>query len=520
MSRPDLAFLQFARIVENAGGCAEDRPWGVEDDAGEIVACHATEADAQAAVDEMAPADDATPTEVRVFAVLAVEGFETADGRLLERGGWQATRTLPVPVWVQTDQPEWGGHAGAFIGGRWETMERMADGRRIYATGAMSIADERGTWAVEQVRAQNLRFVSIDVGEHDVEYEVREVDEDGWPTDVLTRFTEYEIAGATICGQPAIPLAVVWVDGMEPPAEFTAALPDEPERVAAPEVVESDGPGLLIMASASAPPEEWFAYSEELHGELIAQVEATGRAPHLRIIDEHRFVGFVAPFGVCHIAMPGCVTAPRSRTDYAYFATQEALARCCADCGEVHADAHEARRIPAGVLTMDTVHAARGLGAQDARYHYDHSGYAAARVAIGECDFGIWVAGAVLPGTPPDRLARLNGANLSGDWRLQRGALELCAVLAVNVPGFPMTRPTAHFVASGGELVQTALVGPLWPNIEATIAASGRGVEDPRWAHVHREMRDMHAEIKRLSSIAEPLRGQAAESLVASMRAN
>jgi hypothetical protein len=170
---------------------------------------------------------------------------------------------------------------------------------------------------------------------------------------------------------------------------------------------------------------------------------------------------------------------------------------------------------------MDTVHAQRGIGAAEARYHYDHSGFAAARVAVGESPFGIWVAGSLLPGVSEERAAVLNGANLSGDWRLQRGSLELVAALVCNVPGFPMVRPTAHLTAgAGGELVQTALVGALWPHEEELLAAGGqrRSREDPRFAVLDARMRRLEAGLARHESVVDPLRGLAADRIMEHIR--
>jgi hypothetical protein len=44
----------------------------------------------------------------------------------------------------------------------------------------------------------------------------------------------------------------------------------------------------------------------------------------------------------------------------------------------------------------------------------------------------------------------LRGSTLSGDWRGVDGNLELIALLAVNVPGFPVPR-TRALVASGDD---------------------------------------------------------------------
>src|SRR5262245_16136776 len=266
--RHHASFLSFMpwHKVQDSSGCPSDKPWAVvKDDDGSIEGCHATEDDANAQIAALnaneGDSGGATVSEVPFSAVIAVEGYETGDGRMLEVGGWTDGRHMPLPMWVQTEQPEWGGHAGAFIGGRMDSIERLDDGRRLFARGFLSTADDRGQWAEEQVRQKNLRFVSIDIGDADVSYEVREVDAEGWPVDVLARFDQYQIIGATVCGSPAIAFAVIWLDDMEAPAEFTAPLPDTPEPVVEPDVVEGDMPIMLLASArdeAGHPPADWF----------------------------------------------------------------------------------------------------------------------------------------------------------------------------------------------------------------------------------------------------------------------
>jgi len=61
------------------------------------------------------------------------------------------------------------------------------------------------------------------------------------------------------------------------------------------------------------------------------------------------------------------------------------------------------------------------------------------------------VAGALRPDADELTVRRLRGAALSGDWRQLAGGLELVAALAVNVPGFPITRPKSR-TASGAPM--------------------------------------------------------------------
>ena len=137
-------------------------------------------------------------------------------------------------------------------------------------------------------------------------------------------------------------------------------------------------------------------------------------------------------WGTCHIGLPGrCVEPPRSPSNYAYFRT-----------GAVYTA--EGTQVAVGHITLGTGHAGPAASARAAAEHYDNTGTVVVDVAAGEDSHGIWVAGAVRPGTTPDQIRALRAAPLSGDWRTIGGNLELVGALAVNVPGFPVPRPAGR----------------------------------------------------------------------------
>jgi hypothetical protein len=73
-------------------------------------------------------------------------------------------------------------------------------------------------------------------------------------------------------------------------------------------------------------------------------------------------------------------------------------------------------------------------------------------VAVGNDAHGIWVAGAIRPGTSESRIRELRAAGqVSGDWRRIGGSLRLVGLLAVNVPGFPVPKLRTH-LTSGQQL--------------------------------------------------------------------
>jgi hypothetical protein len=170
------------------------------------------------------------------------------------------------------------------------------------------------------------------------------------------------------------------------------------------------------------PPSEWFE-----NPRLAALTPLT-------ITEEGRVYGHGAAWGTCHTAFADVCTTPPREGDHSYFRL-----------GEVVTASGE--RVAVGHITLGTGHAAtRGLSPQKAAEHYDNTGTVVAVVASGEDDHGIWVAGAVRPGTPETRIQELRAAPLSGDWRRIGGQLRLVAFLAVNRPGFPVPR-TKTFVS-------------------------------------------------------------------------
>jgi hypothetical protein len=177
--------------------------------------------------------------------------------------------------------------------------------------------------------------------------------------------------------------------------------------------------GSITAAAIEAPvvpPSSWFR-----------DPKMSGPTP-LTICDDGRVFGHLAVWGQCHIAYSdSCVTPPRSAASYAHFLTGELL---CED----------GARVPVGQITMDTGHAPLNANPARALAHYDDTGAAIADVTAGEDRHGIWLAGALRPGLSPEKVRAVMAADVSGDWRRIGSALELIAVLSVNVPGFPKNR--------------------------------------------------------------------------------
>lgn len=376
----------------------------------------------------------------RWAGVLAVEGVMTGDGRYIEEGAlrWE---TLPVPL--RAVRQDVGGHDGAEVCGRIDSVERR-DGGVVWGEGVFDLGSEIGAEAARQVVAQMSTGVSIDTD--DVVFEVHlkadllaaempdedEPLEDGLdgmkvlgeyaPDDEVMVIKSARLRAATLVATPAFEQARVQVVGDVPaPA---AGGSDAPKGDVGAAAAAADADVLTAAAIPVAPPAAWF------------DPPALSGPTALTVSEDGRVFGHIAAWGTCHIGQVGeCVQPPSSPSGYAYFRT-----------GAVRTA--EGVEVAVGHLTMGTGHAAPRAGARAAAEHYDNTGTVFADVAAGEDAWGIWVAGALRPGTTPEQVRAARSAPISGDWRRIGGSLELVGALAVNVPGFPVPRPTG-LVASG-----------------------------------------------------------------------
>lgn len=180
------------------------------------------------------------------------------------------------------------------------------------------------------------------------------------------------------------------------------------------------------------PPKAWFG-DPKLKGPTSITVTPEGRV-----------FGHIAQWDVCHRDFNECVLAPKSKMEYRPFHLGKAVTA-------------EGDTIRVGKIQMDTTHADVRLSYAAAAFHYDDTGNEAAVVRAGEDEFGIWVAGAMVPEADDKRVARLLRSPISGDWRTVEGNLELVAALAVNVPAFPV------YTMEGTERFALVAAGMLLP---------------------------------------------------------
>ena len=355
-------------------------------------------------------------------AVLARIGTPTGDGRIIAPGAL-SNRDLPLPLMWQEISEE--GHGGARVVGRIESLD-FGDPSMVRATGTLleSISPD----VMEQIGA-GVIGPSVDLD--DIDYVMDDAEN--------LIITQGRIAGATLVSIPAF-------------AEVSISLDPEP-------VDEPTEPLYELYASAGAPvarpPADWFASPD------------VDRLTPLTVTDTGRVFGHVAAWGQCHVGLPGCVTAPSSPTDYQWF--------------HLHSQAlDDGSTVPVGVMTVGGGHAAPGLGMRPALDHYDNVGTAVARVRAGEDEYGIWVAGWVLPEATEAQREAFMSSPVSGDWRQNpSGQLDLVALCSVNTPGFPVPRARVSFSLAGGQRsLAMALHRPVSGSLED--ARTGEALERTR----------------------------------------
>ena len=380
--------------------------------------------------------------------VIAREGEMTGDGRLIEDG---ALRWDDLPIPLRVAFKDVGGHDGAEVCGRIETVERRDNGD-IYATGTFDLGSAVGTEAYRQVSEQISNGVSIDTDdvtfrimakadmpEADVADSGDEADAAADPggrvkvaamssSDELMVIESARLRAATLVAVPAFATARVYAAGQAPGTLETSErgenVDSEAEMARSADADPLSRDSLTAAAIPTAPPEAWFK-DPQLTGPTALVVE-----------DDGRVYGHIAAWGTCHIGQVGkCVEPPTSASNYAYFRT-----------GALRTA--EGTSVAVGHLTMGTGHAGPRDSANAAAEHYDNTGTVFADVAAGEDAYGIWVAGSLRPGITAEQVRVARSAPISGDWRTIRGSLELVGALAVNVPGFPVPRPQG-LLASG-----------------------------------------------------------------------
>lgn len=395
---------------------------------------------AHAAIIAAAPMpEDGMPVEGdpgRFTCVIIVEGLLTTDHRQIAPGAltW---RMLPLPIMSMPCESGWG-HEGAMIAGAITEITRQ--GNLIVGSGVYD-AGEAGQELRRLVDAQMLRWVSADLEVTASEYVEVYTDpmaEPGWdwPDEWWETVTEGRIMGCTALSFPAFPQAVIVPEGSPFPAVDPENVPNRPGMAVVPGLAAA----AHVIELPESPPRSWF------------ENPGFSQLTHVTVTDEGRVLGHVAPWNEAHIGLAERTVAPRSKSGYAHYMTKPGPV---CDNGE---------RVAVGVITMGTGHARlSGISPRAAADHYDNTGAAFADVVVGEDAFGIWCSGALRPGVTGEQVRAFMCSDVSGDWRPYGTDLEMVAVLAVNVAGFPTLAPPA-LAASADAEPEAELVG--WPGAQ------------------------------------------------------
>ena len=240
-----------------------------------------------------------------------------------------------------------------------------------------------------------------------------------------------------------------------------------------------DSPLAVTAAGVASPPLEWFG-----------NPKLSGPTP-ISVTEDGRVFGHAAAWNSCHTGFADTCVSPPMESDYSYFTTGEVLTA-------------EGHRVAVGQITLGTSHApTRGMSVAKAIDHYGDTGTAVADVTAGVDDHGIWIAGAVRPGASVEQLHALRASALSGDWRRIGGQLRMVALLAVNVPGFPIPRLSTN-VNAGKQLslVASGIVehdAEMSLDAELALLAGSCGIplgkKDKKYATLAAELAALHTEV-------------------------
>jgi hypothetical protein len=355
------------------------------------------------------------------------EDLESGDGRKFKKNAIEI-RELPLPLMWQIKSAE--GHNGSVVVGRIDHMERVENGIGN-ATGVFD-SGAYGREAERLVREGFIRGVSADLDQFEASQHTVELsdDEDAGKigTDKLM-ITHARVMAVTLVPKPAFQECQIYLVDSDKKQE-DIVIPDgvyvdEMDPIEASALVAC---GLVAGSVPVTPPRSWFDNPK------------LTQATPLTVDDDGRVFGHIAAWHVDHIGMSFGTRPPRSKSKYAYFHT-----------GVVRTE--DGTDMPVGQLTLAGGHASLEASAAEAARHYDDTASAIADVHAGEDAFGIWVSGALRPGTTPEQVRALRASAPSGDWRPIKGQLELVAVCQVNVPGFPIARAR---VASGAVMALVA----------------------------------------------------------------
>lgn len=394
-------------------------------------------AEDEAPEDEMPEAGSSRPFET----LMCVEGRWTGDERIIMVDGLSWDGLLPMPLTVD--------HEGVMeVVGRVDEITRTPgateDERFIFGKGEFFTGTDLGAQVAELIEAQYVRGVSIEtddvaIGGVDPEDPALQPGQDpGWMmVTESARIRALSVVTTAAFAEAYITFGTLSTLGLPPAIDGPTPLRAEDMPAADEEGIDE----VIIVAAGhtivlpSVPPAGWFAEPTDV------AIEGA-----LTVTDEGRVYGLLAPADTPFIGNPNIRGVPMGNVDYSRFMRGEAVVE-------------GGGRVVAGNITMGCGHA-KGITSASMMEHHDNSCAVVARVAVGERHSeprGVWVAGAVLPGTTPDQIQRMMACQLSGEWNPTPSGYELLNALLVPVPAFAMGRRAPSVTARDGKLVASAV---------------------------------------------------------------
>jgi hypothetical protein len=295
--------------------------------------------------------------------------------------------------------------------------------------------DEQAREAERLVREQKLAGISADLGNVTSILEVLAVDDAGMPSDWLETVEKGEIVGGTLVPMPALGDAriVANQDGTLTAWLVAEGVQTSDRRIIGDMALSWRDPAPLMFTDTTSQGHDGAVFVGNLTNfqradrALVAaftvvpdhftdpQLPAVTR-PH---VEDGRYVGHGAQWGVCHLAYGGCVTAPETKTDYVVARWKEI---------------DGVKGVPVYRHPNGDIHAPTHLTLEEAKAWYDEHCLLEGLAEVGDDTSGIWLSGAASP--------EIDGMFLSGDWRMvdtsEGPNLELMSFLACKKPALPL----------------------------------------------------------------------------------
>jgi hypothetical protein len=380
------------------------------------------------------------------LAVVAIEGLETPDHRMAEKGSL-SNRTLPLPI---TWAPTCDDHENDVVVG--QVTEVFREGDEVRARGTWDTSDA----AIEVRRLvdeQVLRWVSM-VIDTPRAWEVR-ANEDACLTDdgpdegTECIFTEVildaDIAKITVVDHPAWPGSVIVPGDAEIPALTDRGRPAADVSTA----TDIPTPADALVASVTAAelsPTWWFHRSDLPPSSWFDDPEFTSYTP-ITITDEGRIFGHFAP-DVEHVSGYGRPPRGAEFSDHRFHVRPQPTS--------------DGRVVDVGIVVGGVGHAPEGLSIAQVQQYYagGRDALEVARVRVGLDTHGLWGTGMINPTLDDDQIYQAATLGFSVDYRRPRwgvGPWDLIAISSgILVEGYSKGRES--LVACGSQ-TRLILVG-------------------------------------------------------------